>query len=305
MNRKRMVDILSRKFKSWIKSIEDEKVRELANKNSFISGGAIVSLLENQKPNDYDIYFKDSETALAVARYYVERWNKHRHGDKSATVTQDEITKRIKVFVQSAGVTGNKDGRNNQKDESKYRPVFLTDNAITLSDDIQLIVRFVGSPEEVHKNFDFVHCTNYFDPHFTSYSSKLELKAEALESIIMKELVYRGSRYPIASILRTKKFLQRGWKVNAGQYLKMVFQLENFNLKDPVVLADQLNGVDLLYMNSIVSQISKDKEENPEINIDSSYLVQVVERVFDGDYDYDARLDDEVDNDIEGDDLFE
>jgi len=301
LNRKRMVSILKRKFDAWKKSIEDEKVRTLVQKNAFITGGAIVSLLENEKPNDYDIYFRDNETALAVAKYYVDRWNKHRHGGKGAEVIQDEITKRVKVFVRSAGVTGEKDG-SKTKDESNYRPVFLSDNAITLSDGIQLIIRFVGSPEEVHKNFDFVHCTNYFDP----FRGRLELKAEALESIIMKELRYMGSRYPIASILRTKKFIQRGYKINAGQYLKMVFQLSNFDLTDPLVLADQLNGVDLLYMQGIVSQIAQDKEDNPGINIDASYLVEVVEKIFDGDENYDPRLDDEnTSTEEEGDGLFE
>jgi len=47
--------------------------------------------------------------------------------------------------------------------EQKYSPVFISSNAITLSDDIQIIVRFYGSPSEIHDTYDFVHTKAYYD----------------------------------------------------------------------------------------------------------------------------------------------
>jgi hypothetical protein len=79
----------------------------------------------------------------------------------------------------------------------------------------------------------------------------------------------------------------------------MVFQLQNFDLTKPEVLADQLNGVDLLYMREIIGQIENDLGENSELKIDGSYLVGVVEKIFDKDLSYDSRLDEELDEHIE------
>lgn len=291
MNRKRMIHVLDKEFNKWIESIKDDNVRKLARENSFITGGAFISLMDNKEPNDFDIYFKNYETALAVTNYYVGHWNKHKHGgDKSASIIVDEETASIKVRVASAGITGDKDEKK-KKDESSYRPVFLSDNAITLSDKIQLIIRFYGEPEEVHKNFDFVHCTCYYDPS----KSKLVMPSEALESYIFKELKYVGSKYPIASILRSRKFIKRGWKINAGQYLKMVFQLQDFDLQDTEVLADQLNGVDLFYMEQVVDAIREKKVAEPDFELTSTYLVEVVERIFD-EGQYDEGLHGDLDN---------
>ena len=48
--------------------------------------------------------------------------------------------------------------------------------------------------------------------------------------LLARQLVYQGSKYPICSMIRTRKFLQRGWHINAGQYLKMAFQVSELDL---------------------------------------------------------------------------
>nr|MCU0343906.1 T9SS type A sorting domain-containing protein [Ignavibacterium sp.] len=47
--------------------------------------------------------------------------------------------------------------------DKKYRPVFISENAITLSDKVQLVIRFYGTPAEIHDNYDYAHCMCYFD----------------------------------------------------------------------------------------------------------------------------------------------
>src|SRR3546814_8968134 len=37
-----------------------------------------------------------------------------------------------------------------------YRPVFMLTNAITLSDKIQIVLRFYGEADAIHENYDFV-----------------------------------------------------------------------------------------------------------------------------------------------------
>lgn len=161
-----------------------------------------------------------------------------------------------------------------EEDDGKprFRPVFMSSNAITLSQKIQIVIRFWGNPDELHENYAFIHCTNYW----TSWERKVTLNPRALEALLTKELRYVGSKYPLCSIMRLRKFIQRGWTVNAGQILKAVMQLNEVDLLDPKVLEDQLTGVDSAYFAEVIQKLS---ERNPE-KIETAYLIEIIDRMF-------------------------
>ncbi len=153
-----------------------------------------------------------------------------------------------------------------------YRPVFLSTNAITLSNKIQIIIRFWGEPDEIHENYDFVHCTCYW----LSKNNHLELRPAALEAMLTRELRYVGSKYPLCSLIRVRKFVHRQWTINAGQILKICMQLNDLNLKDVDVLEDQLTGVDVAYFNEVIHKLrEKDKD-----NVNGAYLLEIIDRMF-------------------------
>ena len=105
---------------------------------------------------------------------------------------------------------------------------------------------------------------------------KLVLQQEALETLLTKELRYIGSRYPVCSVTRIRKFIQRGWTINAGQILKMCMQISELDLTDPKVLEDQLTGVDSAYFIQVIRAV---KEKDPE-KINAAYLVEIIDRMF-------------------------
>ncbi len=150
--------------------------------------------------------------------------------------------------------------------------MFLSSNAITLSGNVQIIIRFYGEPDAIHENYDFVHCTNYW----CSWDNKLELRRDALEALLTKELRYVGSKYPLCSIIRTRKFINRGWRITAGQYLKMAMQLNQLDLCDIAVLEDQLIGVDVAYFIEVISKL----KEHDSTRVDNAYLMQIIDRMF-------------------------
>jgi hypothetical protein len=150
-----------------------------------------------------------------------------------------------------------------------YRPVFFSQNAITLAGRIQLIFRFAGSPEEIHKNYDFVHCTGYH------YQKELVLTAKTLECILAKELVYQGSLYPICSLFRIRKFLKRGWTITAGQILKIALQVSKLDLSNHAVLQEQLIGVDAAYFQELLTKLN---EHDPN-QVDTAYLVKILDAI--------------------------
>lgn len=311
MNKKHMNAQLCRVFEDLIGSIKDEEVKRLMNDGTIITGGALVSLLTGETPNDYDMYFKDFKTCYKVAEYFINEFNKDKGHEKAKLKIKDidyisyeeallAIEKgrepRIKIFIQSIGVASNEEyEEDNENDDEiqtnieidsdlekikeekpKYRPKFLSSNEISLSGKIQLVIRFYGEPDKLHENYDFIHCTNYW----TSWERKVALKQQALEAIINKELIYVGSKYPLCSIIRTRKFIKRGWSINAGQYLKMAMQLNDLDLKDVKVLEDQLVGVDSAYFSMLINALQNKIDSESNFQIDNNYVAAIVDKIF-------------------------
>lgn len=287
MNSKNIAKALKSKLDDWCKNIDDEDIIKTIKESTIITGGALVSLLNGEKPNDYDIYFKDKESVLKIAQYYAKKWNET-HQDRSLVEIKEE-SERIQCFIQSEGAVIEEDDstietepfieetEEEQKQEKpKYRPKYFSTNAISLSDSIQIVIRFYGDVNEIHKNYDFVHCTCSYDYK----NNKVNLPSEALEAIINKELIYVGSKYPLCSIIRTRKFLNRGYTINAGQYLKMALQLNELDLKDLNVFKDQLTGVDSVYFSQAINAIARKQEEDNNFKIDNTYLFEIINKIF-------------------------
>lgn len=320
MKSKTIKAVLQKKINEWTATIQDEDVRKLAEKNTIITGGAIASMLLKEEVKDYDVYFRNKETVMAVAQYYCDEFNKNNPNRTNSAFVLDCDNKeqlaseisvssvkdghllnlapgRVKVVIKSAGVAAADDAilekpfedvfdaldsadqipaTELDKGVPKYVPVFLSSNAITLSNKVQIVVRFYGSPDEIHENYDFVHCTNYYD----AGSRELVLRAEALESLLAKELKYVGSKYPLCSIIRTRKFINRGYTVNAGQYLKMCMQLNELDLTDINVLEDQLVGVDSAYFNQLIRALRAASSKDENFSIDNTYVATIIDRIF-------------------------
>jgi uncharacterized protein YueI len=284
MKRKTIKAIINKKVADFIGSVNDPILRKQLEDNIIVTGGCITSMLLNEEVNDFDIYFRNRETALMVAKHYIElakeKFNRF-------NITIDETKEdRVTIIVKNSGVVEEKNEEihdeeqqeNKKTDDTgeKYRVVHISSNAITLSHGIQLVLRFYGEPEEIHANYDFVHTMCYY----SSWDNKLELPAQALEAIITKELIYQGSKYPLCSMIRTRKFIKRGWSINAGQYVKMAFQLNELDLTDIDILEEQLMGVDALYFILMISQLRNQKEKDPNFSFDSSYIATIVNKIF-------------------------
>lgn len=313
---KTIKSILRNKIAAWIDTIEDEDLRDRCRREAIVTGGSIASMLLGEDVNDFDVYFRTKETVRKVADYYVAQFQAQRkaQGGVPVSIFVEELKDsqgkdRVRVVVKSAGVAGEgqaKDyqyfeGSNNDHDagdyvseafdplsdvkdlvedakealegaDKKYTAAFLSTNAISLRGKIQLILRFYGEPDEIHESYDFIHCMNYWE----SGTGKLTLRPEALEALLSRTLVYAGSQYPLCSVIRTRKFIKRGWRINAGQYLKMAMQISNLDMTDHVTMEEQLTGVDVAYFAEVIAKI---KERDPQ-KVDSAYLTEIIDRMF-------------------------
>ncbi len=297
--------LISERLSKWVDSISNEELKALVRRNTIVSGGCIASMLTGEKVNDYDVYFRDEATVVAVAQYYVNFFNTYaghfRNGlpPRQVRVLQEEVTnirgeseRRVRIFIPSDGVMESEENveeldeapdietaealkQEVKLDKDKkppFRPVFMSDNAITLTDKLQLVIRFFGSPAQIHDNYDFAHAMCYYDWN----ADHLELPADALEAMLTKTLVYKGSLYPVASVFRTRKFIERGWRISAGQMLKMLMQLQDVDLRNIEVLREQLVGVDTTYMKTLLRAL-----ESETGRVDAMYLAKVIDTIFD------------------------
>lgn len=103
-----------------------------------------------------------------------------------------------------------------------------TENAILLKNGIHIVKKLVGNPAKVCEKFDFQHCKCNYCPNV----SALHIPYESLEAILTKELIYTGSDYPFSSLIRTKKFIKRGWNISAFGYMEIARQIQRINLDD-------------------------------------------------------------------------
>lgn len=317
--------IIRRKVNKWADTIEDKELRAAVKKDTVVMGGAICSLLQNETPKDYDVYFRNTDLAIKVAAYYYKRAT----GDDLVAIddpaeakglshyaySRDE-PKGIGMFIKSSGkVEGEaaKDDRtavgahnieelpdevaeelfgtldeNEQvnaelqdPDEEKaakkknvFEPKYITENAITLSDGIQIVLRFCGEPEYIINYYDYEHCKMWFQ----CWDGVLKTPEFALETLLNKRLVYTGSKYPICSLFRMRKFMARGWRINAGQIVKMAYQISHLDLNNIEVLRDQLIGCDHAYFMWLIADLQSKVAEDPEAV--KTYLVEMIDKYF-------------------------
>lgn len=313
MKAKTIKAILRKTIDEWVASIQDESIRKLAKDNTIVTGGCIASMLLKEPVNDYDIYLRTREATEALAQYYVGQFKPQLRGGIACNISVRSEQDRVRVVVKSAGIMSEgkterpyeyfetrpegeacqyvgevmndpgeieecyqaTESKSLEADETgtpKFRPVFMSTNAITLSQKIQIVLRFFGEPDDIHTNYDFVHCTNYW----TSWDSSLVLHKAALEALLSRELVYSGSKYPVCSLFRLRKFIKRGWTINAGQILKMAMQVSALDLTDIDVLQDQLTGVDCAYFCEVIEKL---KSKDPE-KVNVAYLIEIIDRMF-------------------------
>ena len=286
------------KLEEWLATITDETLRKEVKDNLLVSGGCISSMLLGEPVNDFDIYLMNMDVLKKLAIYYTsgiksiklldgrekESYNfieeagtaeSDINGNANWNVSLRNLKEdQIKLYFEDSK-SGLKVNENLEKEKLNYTPLFFSPNAISLSNDLQIVLRFWGNAEQVHKTFDFVHATNYF-----TYKEGLVRNLLAVESILTKQLKYQGSCYPLTSIIRVKKFLKKGFNITAGELLKIMFQISSLDLNNPDVLEEQLIGVDIAYFGMVIEALRTKYESEPDFKLTSEYINTLIDRIF-------------------------
>lgn len=299
MQTKTINKVIAAKVEQWLSSIDDITLRNDVRPNVVVTGGCITSMLLNEDPNDFDIYLEDVHVCKRLAEYYLKEMGYPELQAKLTDVqgnfeNSDDYNrscqdKYIHTYIPSSGFLSKKrlDGdmetipleekeNSTTSEEGAYHPVFITSNAITLSNKIQIITRFCGVPEKIHKNFDFSHTKMYW-----TQEEGVVTNINSLECVLAKRLIYSGSKFPLCSFIRTRKFIQRGWTIDAGQYVKMGIQLNGLDLLEPKTLVQQLIGVDTSYFSWMLDELTKPESLTGDGKIDKNHAINLINYMFD------------------------
>ena len=142
--------IVRKKMLNWLDSITDAQLRIDVQSNLMVSGGCIASMFLNEKVNDFDVYLKDMNVLIRLAEYYckdvvLDGRKKDEYLSKmdkpfgEDTMGEEFIRisnlkpDQVKLNIPSVGK------KMVIKEDEQYQVAFLSQNAISLTDDVQII----------------------------------------------------------------------------------------------------------------------------------------------------------------------
>jgi hypothetical protein len=147
------------------------------NNNIILTGGAFASLLNDEKPKDWDFYFNFYEDM----EYFKD------------TVENKFIHDIHKVDDQYKELLG-KNGK------------MITANSITMNNDASFITLLTGNPNEIRSHFDYVHCL----PYYELATKKLYISKQQYMACTQKTLIINNEKS--FKPYRHDKFIKRGFK---------------------------------------------------------------------------------------------
>ena len=101
-----------------------------------------------------------------------------------------------------------------------------------------IIFDWFQTPEEIFNLFDFSICQSAFDGDKFYFSDRYFI------DVASRALHYNpNTRYPISSLLRLKKYQEKGYKISRNQFLKMCLNIQKKKIETYEELESEIGGV--------------------------------------------------------------
>jgi hypothetical protein len=139
---------------------------------------------------------------------------------------------------------------------------------------IQYIKKIVGSGEYILSKFDFTIC----ECAYLIKTQEFIMSSDFLPDLCARRLRYNISgEYPIASLWRTKKYIERGFKLPAIESIKLSLRINNLKIDSYKNLKEQLEGIDTLFLKDLTDILIENGEKKFDLNEALAYMEQVLE----------------------------
>lgn len=205
MNRHNIIKKLQCKFDEMVKLLPSQFKEEFREK-AYIAGGCIYSLANDKPVHDYDFFLTDEEFANKLLEYF-----------------KSIVTKN-----------GFKDGKVGVYQGDK---LLITKYAISFGEEFQVVVKYIGLPEDVCDEFDFKHNKFAFkDGELLAFDDWNYLETD--------KLYFNDGRVRDISgtIQRIPKMIEKGFVVTKVEISKMLKRLSEtgFDEREMEIIEDRL-----------------------------------------------------------------
>lgn len=149
--------------------------------------------------------------------------------------------------------------------QKEYKIISTTDNAITYRKDNYPIIQIItakelmfNKPIDLIKSFDFTINMAALD----LISNELVLEENFIEDNIKRKLIFNeDTKYPITSLARAIKYIDRGYNLSGYEQVKISLAINSLVIKDYKDLKKQLQGIDTSIFAPITDKLIKTEKE--------------------------------------------
>lgn len=269
--------------------LTDKQFNEHILCNSFIAGGAIISATKNEKIKDYDLFMTKGSSVRSLFSILASRIVE---GGRLQLLTKpDETNDKLErgfltikegfhtTYTLEELIDNFNEACKKLKPKSgKVLPAYLSKNALTMSNGVQLIFRFIGEPKEVFTTFDYEHCKVYWRPNpLGLLLGSVTYEGRSQESIAKNELIYTGNtRFVLSAVSRLNKFINRGWGVSPSSLLSLAVSSSKVDWSNREALEEELLGIYGIENNTLKTILGLCSKEN---KVDLDKIVQLLGEV--------------------------
>lgn len=165
-----------------MKKIGKAQLDSLFFNDCIITGGCISSLYHDEPVKDIDVYAKTAKSMQTIKNHILNNCN-----DAIATYDKYTLDDQGNKMIT---VSGEK---------------LITDNAVTLTNDVQFI--YLADAPTSRRNFDFVHCMPWYDIK----TQKFYISKTQFDCIKNKQLVKNPTYTGEVKEPRYNKYFKKGW----------------------------------------------------------------------------------------------
>jgi uncharacterized protein YggL (DUF469 family) len=227
----------------------------LKTNKMIVAGGAITSIFSGVGIRDYDLYFTDNSK-----REEVEKW------------FDEHMTKQAETNNALSYYWFNPDKKNEREQGS---PDNLNFQLIT-------IPSTEGGTKNIFERFDYTICMGAYRFEDETFV----LHDDFLQHLAQRKLVFNPKTlYPINSLIRSKKYMNRGFNMSNVETLKIALTIHALDLSTKSNLKEQLEGIDTLFLKELSDYLAN----NGESEYNFGEALQLLENTFENFYSDDVE----------------
>lgn len=186
-------------------------------KESFIAGGSVWGVLNNNTFDDFDFFIETEEFANQIKEYF----NKKLPEILGIQLDNNELNGKLHFH------------------DEKFKYI-VTKNAVTIitpKDKFQIIYKWFGKPSNILATFDFYHC-------MIGYIKGKIKTLPSVEDIFSDLLIYNSSttKCVTGSLKRIAKYNERGMKIDQYNMRKILSKLDQHGITEED--KEFLSGID-------------------------------------------------------------